>query len=144
MTEAIIQQTAVSIFRTIYPKFRLVASQNGINLHNLPSKIKTQIINQSKKEGMLKGAPDLVVYIDGGRCIHFEFKTPVGKQSPEQIEFQEAIEELGHSYYVVRSAEEMIKIVNKYLSRVVKDQAIIELMEEELNYEDDYIRYINL
>ena len=44
-----------------------------------------------------------------------EFKTPVGKQSDEQIEFQRQAEQAGNKYVVVRSVKEAIDTLKWYL-----------------------------
>ena len=63
-----------------------------------------------------KGSADILVwtqegYVDCCRCIALECKSATGKQSPAQKEWQEKFEKLGGEYYIVRSVEEVMKIV---------------------------------
>ena len=45
------------------------------------------------------------------RAIALEVKSSIGKISPAQKEWQEKFEKLGGEYYIVRSVEEVMKIV---------------------------------
>lgn len=38
----------------------------------------------------------------------FEIKSPTGKQSPEQVSFQQHVESLGHTYLLVRDVQQVI------------------------------------
>ena len=74
-----------------------------------------------------KGSPDFLVWIsklksfpDGNfhsqlisylRSIALEAKSDIGKQSIDQIEWQADFERLGGEYYIIRSIEELIKII---------------------------------
>jgi deoxycytidylate deaminase len=62
------------------------------------------------------GAPDFMVYLLDGRCVHLEVKNEKGKQSPNQLEYQAKIEKLGHRYCIVRSVDEVEILIkqNKY------------------------------
>ena len=58
------------------------------------------------------GESDLTVFCKGGRTIFLEVKTPTGRQSKAQKHFEEyIIKNLGYEYYVVRSVEDALKIV---------------------------------
>jgi len=46
------------------------------------------------------------------RAIALEIKSSTGKISPAQKEWQEKFEKLGGEYYIVRSVEEVVEIVN--------------------------------
>ena len=56
------------------------------------------------------GSPDICVIKDG-QFIGIEIKTPKGKQSDTQKEFQGRLELAGGKYYIVRSLEEVTKIL---------------------------------
>ena len=58
-SESILQQTCVSMIRTLYPDLVLNLSLNGISLNGLSSLQKAQIIAQAKREGMETGIQDL-------------------------------------------------------------------------------------
>lgn len=56
-----------------------------------------------------RGLPDIIV-VAGGLFYALEVKTPVGRQSPEQKEFEALVKKHGGKYHVVRSLEEVIAI----------------------------------
>ena len=61
--------------------------------------------------GAFKGVPDRIAIKDG-RVLFLEIKKPVGwKQSDKQKEFQANIEKEKGEYYLVRSLEDIIKIL---------------------------------
>lgn len=66
-----------------------------------------------KKMGMLPGYPDLDI-IDGTRTIHVEFKTPKGRQSPQQKHVQEMLVRMGREYIICRSYEQFIEICHEH------------------------------
>lgn len=57
------------------------------------------------------GESDLTVFCKGGRTIFLEVKTSAGRQSKLQKHFEEYIKSLGYEYYVVRSVEDALEIV---------------------------------
>ena len=74
---------------------------------------------RAKDEGMIAGAADailLVQRVDCG-CLCIEFKTDVGRQSPEQKKWQAAAEQAGNRYCIVRGIEEFMKAINDYLNQ---------------------------
>ena len=67
-----------------------------------------------KTLGLKSGAPDLLVF-GAQRLVCFEVKSLTGVQSPSQINFQKRLEELGYIYAVVRSVEDVQKVLDKIL-----------------------------
>lgn len=64
------------------------------------------------RTGVMSGVADL--YINHkGRHFWVEMKTPTGKQSPKQIEFEEKAKKCGVDYYVIRSLDEFKQLINK-------------------------------
>ncbi len=61
--------------------------------------------------GMLPGVSDLVVVLPG-KVVFLELKTLTGKQSDRQVKFEARVKSLGHSYAVVRSLDEALKVVH--------------------------------
>lgn len=59
--------------------------------------------------GFKKGVSDLVILLEQGKSLYVEIKTPQGKQSPDQIDFQARIENLGHTYLLWRSLDDCMK-----------------------------------
>lgn len=62
----------------------------------------------------MPGSPDLIIFVKGGRNIQVELKSSTGKQSPDQIIWEKTATNLGHNYYIVRSVEELAKILSYY------------------------------
>jgi hypothetical protein len=73
-----------------------------------------------------KGSPDFLVWLPYNnemecgfipmckwmRGLALEAKSDIGKQSIDQIEWQADFEKLGGEYYIIRSIEELIKIIS--------------------------------
>lgn len=82
-----------------------------------------RIDRPNKKSSFLKfgkkGSPDFLVwqrcddFFDGDylKTLFIEVKTDVGVQSDEQRKFQQKVEKLGGNYYVVRSLDDVKKII---------------------------------
>ena len=60
--------------------------------------------------GAYKGIPDIIA-IKNNRVLFLEIKRPSGKQSEHQKVFQENIEGQGGEYYIVKSLDDLIKII---------------------------------
>jgi hypothetical protein len=56
------------------------------------------------------GTADMFLILKGS-LIFLELKTETGKQSPEQKEFEAQVTWHGAEYYVIRSLDELIKLV---------------------------------
>lgn len=71
-----------------------------------------------KEEGMVPGVSDMILLrpnsLHGYLCI--ENKTEKGKQSPEQLLFQQSVEQNGGKYVIARSLDEFIKYIEQYLN----------------------------
>jgi len=57
------------------------------------------------------GVPDVVVCLPGGRFCGFEVKTETGRQSQAQKRAEKDIQWAGGEYYVVRSVDDVRKVV---------------------------------
>jgi len=61
--------------------------------------------------GLPEGFPDLLVLYNG--TVYFaEVKTPTGKQRPDQINFMNILRERGFIYEVVRSVDDVKRMLN--------------------------------
>lgn len=63
----------------------------------------------------LKGEPDISGCLDG-RWVGIEVKTATGKQSPDQVKFQKAIEPRGGIYIVARSPDDAVEQIEAALA----------------------------
>ena len=82
-----------------------------------------------KAEGAVAGVADLLLLLPNRKHpgLAIEMKTAKGRQSPEQKAWQEAIEEAGYKYAVVRSLDEFIDVVINYIDEIAGN--ILETME---------------
>lgn len=107
-----IQVGCINWFRYQYPYLSkvLFAIPNG----SLRDKITAKNL---KDEGVTSGVADLILLKGnkhyGGLCI--EMKTPQGKQSPAQKDWQEEAEKNGNKYVICRSIEDFMKEIKNYL-----------------------------
>lgn len=78
--------------------------------HHIPRGLIFSIPNEGKPElirtGLLPGASDLIVILPFGGIFFVEVKTPTGKQSDKQKNFESRIKKLGYEYILVRSLED--------------------------------------
>lgn len=55
----------------------------------------------------IRGVPDIIGILPGGRFLGVECKSDKGKQSPEQVEFQKKVEKLGGLYVLARAVTDL-------------------------------------
>jgi len=92
---------------------RIVASANGAVLAGTPKQRAMQM-NSLKASGLCVGFPDITVYGGGRRIGHIEVKLEGEPQGPKQIECQEWLEAMGHSYAVCRSIMDVDETLAKW------------------------------
>ncbi len=116
--EAKLQASCVRWFRMQYPKYRklLFSSLNGVVLKGTPEQ-RARTWNRLKEEGAVTGVADLFLSVPSGDLagLYIETKTPRGKQSQAQKEFEAAVLEAGYGYAMPRDFEEFSNIVKNYL-----------------------------
>lgn len=59
-----------------------------------------------------RGVPDLIL-VKNGQFIGLEVKTPTNRQTLEQVDFQYDLEKNGGKYFVVRSIEDVEKVLQE-------------------------------
>ena len=57
------------------------------------------------------GAPDIVIFLPGGRPVAVEVKASKGRLSPAQEEWRDALTKIGVVYVVARSVEDVERVV---------------------------------
>lgn len=81
----------------------------------LPQKYVDQAIalalKKARNTGFLPGVSDTIIVAPNGVTLYIEFKTKIGRQSDEQIEFERRVSMLGHRYYLCRSLIEFQSII---------------------------------
>ena len=109
-----IQCAIVKWFYYAYPQYRggcMFAVPNGGHRN-------IQTARLLKAEGVTSGVSDLLLLVPKreyhGLCI--EVKTPVGRQSENQKNWQRIIEAQGYRYEIVRSLDEFAELVRWYLN----------------------------
>ena len=88
-------------------------------LHHSPNGGHRNVMEAAKfkQMGVRAGYPDLTLLVPrkGFHALFIEMKTPKGKQSEHQREYQKELEEQGYKYIICRSVEEFIKQVDDYM-----------------------------
>lgn len=127
-SESLIQSTTVSMLNLLYPEFVLNLSLNGISLAGLNPQQRAQLIRQAKLEGMEPGVQDLSIYLPDSIVLNLEFKTNVGKQSPDQVLIQSKLTKLGHNYHLVRTPYEVFDLIAQYTEPSYRNFALRNLV----------------
>ena len=73
-------------------------------------KASPQTMGRLISAGLRSGVSDLILWI-GPLTIYMEVKTPTGKQSESQKRFQKRCEETGRIYVIVRSVDDVEKVL---------------------------------
>ena len=68
-----------------------------------------------KAMGLRSGVSDMVL-IFPGQVVFVEVKDENGKQSDNQRRFQDKVNELGFDYFLVKSVEDVQKVVDKFIN----------------------------
>lgn len=113
--EQILQIECVAEFNKKYP------TQEGclyMNYNNPPNGFIGEIL---RRAGLSRGVADLSYMLGGGRIVYIEMKYGKNKQSPAQKEFEARVVALGFPYYVARTLEEFMQIIEKYNSENLQE-----------------------
>lgn len=107
-----LQAACVRWYRLQYPKMKH-------NLFAVPNGSKRDVIigAKLKEEGVLAGVADLIL-LKSNRfygALLIEMKTPEGRQSDTQKEWQQKITNDGFKYVIVRSLEDFQREVKQFL-----------------------------
>lgn len=105
MTEIQIQSLAFKKLWNNRPELRGRVFAINQNSHN---RIKGSM---NKSLGVLPGVSDMA-YLVNGSVIWIEWKTPDGRQSPDQKAFEQLVSRLGMRYVIVRSEVEFLEVIN--------------------------------
>lgn len=114
LTESQIQKQCVEWFRKTYPGIEplFFAVPNGGARNAWTAKI-------MRDEGVRAGVADLILQIPMGgyASLAIEMKTPVGRQSQSQKEYERLAKRMRNKYVVCRSLEEFQKAVKEYIEK---------------------------
>jgi len=110
--ESKLQRACVTWFRLQY---RDIAN----NLNSIPNGYRTTPLQAkiAKLEGLTSGAPDLFLFVPNKHYhgLAIEMKTPKGRQSENQKEWQWCVEKVGYKYVICRSIEDFQQTIQDYL-----------------------------
>lgn len=127
--ESKLQQQCVAWFRAQYPQYAMLLTHvaNEGNGNRVTGAI-------HKAEGTVEGVPDLLLFMPAEYKEHskglnmtmihhyyalgIELKTPKGKQSQSQKDYQKMFETASYRYEVVRSFDTFRNVVNEYIGNV--------------------------
>jgi hypothetical protein len=118
--EAKIQSECVRWLWNEHPETRMLyfCVPNELSTSSYMDK-QAQLREGSKRRtmGCVSGVSDTILMIpsDGYHAACIEFKTPIGRQSDTQKEFQAKVEEKGYKYTLIRSVDDFKNFINKYL-----------------------------
>lgn len=116
--ESTLQMHCVTWFRNQYrKKYRLLfAIPNGAFLQG-DARQRAMRWAMLEREGANKGTADLLLSIPRGKYhgLYIEMKTLVGRQTPDQKEFEQAVLAEGYGYVMPRTLEEFQRVVKSYL-----------------------------
>lgn len=108
MSEAQIQAACVTWLWNTYPQTRgLFFAVNNNSEHV------ARAMNR-KAVGLVAGVSD-TIFLWRGKALLIEFKTPAGRQSEKQKEWQAKAEAAGFRYYIVRSLEEFQALIKEII-----------------------------
>ena len=106
--ESSLQTQCVKWFRYQYPHLVIYAVPNGGSRN-------VREAQRLKSEGVLAGVADLTILLPQGKSLYIEMKVKGNRQTPNQKEFQQKAEALGHKYYVCYSFDDFEKVVKQEL-----------------------------
>ena len=97
-------------------KFLLPYRKAGkLDFFSVPNEAAANPVRQGQliAMGLRPGVSDLVLMFPGGRTVFVEVKNETGIQSPAQRAFEQKCHELGFKYVLVRSVEDVKRLLEK-------------------------------
>lgn len=96
----------------------LIAIPNGARLGGKDRIARAKNWQRLEREGAVKGAADLFLAIPSGDLpgLFIEMKTPRGKQSQSQMEFERSVLKQGYGYAMPRTHREFEAVIERYLT----------------------------
>ena len=98
-----LQQACVKWFRLQYPHYLCFSCPNEATYRN-----KQYFANL----GALAGVSDLICVLPN-KILFIELKSKTGRQSVEQKQFMERVEDLGFEYHLIRDIDSFIELINE-------------------------------
>jgi len=118
MKESTIQQQICEYLSIRGVFFFAIQNENlmmMIKMFKVPDRTGYALISHAKKMGMVPGMPDLCVLLPHEpRPIFLEVKNETGKVSAQQLRIGVSLGRVGNHVHVVRSVEDVEKVLKKY------------------------------
>lgn len=112
-----LQVACVNWFNLQYPMLRgcLIAVPNGGRRDPVTGA-------RLKAEGATAGVSDLILFHRGkdSGALLIEMKTPTGRQSQGQKQWQQKMQSQGYQYVVCRSLDDFMRVVTSYIRESIK------------------------
>ena len=115
------------MIRKLYPELLINLSLSGIKLNGTYIE-NAKTMKALVPQGFEKGLPDLSIYLPDSIVLNLEFKTNIGKQSPEQVLIQSKLTKLGHNYHLVRTPYEVFDLITQYTELTYRVQCMSEIV----------------
>lgn len=111
--ESKLQKACVKWFQLQYPRYKRLL----FHVPNGGYRTATTARNM-KLEGVVAGVADLILLVPSRTChgLCIEMKTPKGRQTPRQKQWQEAVKAMGYRYEIARSIEEFMNIIDYHFN----------------------------
>jgi len=109
--------TEAALKRAVVPALKLAVGKRGRVLRmNAGNTLIVGKDGQKRRiQGVEPGTPDLLVLLDGGRCVWIELKGPKGRMELSQVAWHTAARALGHRVVVARTIGEAVEPVRAEL-----------------------------
>lgn len=127
--ESKLQQECFAKFKMFYPKYTYIYKDEKGKYHtgcllvkNCNEGNKSDVKRMIEyKEGLQPGLADMSLKIKspifGYIGLEIEFKSKIGSLSKAQATYKTACEAQGYNYVIIRSVEEFLKEIKKYLEK---------------------------
>ena len=117
--ESNIQKAVFKWYCLQYPKYKrsFQSSLNGIFIPGTP-KIRAQIVNSMKSQGMCVGQSDIFIALPrhGFHGKYIELKTLKGRPTKEQLEFGDDMVDQGYAFEIVKGLDACRSAISSYMS----------------------------
>lgn len=103
-----------------HPETRMLyfATFNESSVRYMSKKEQEIMGAQRNARGLVAGVADSLLLLPRGKyagaCV--EFKTPIGRQSEKQVEWQRRVESVGYYYTIVRTLDDFKQTMEWYLN----------------------------
>ncbi len=119
--EAVLQAKCVQWLWNEHPETRgLYIAIPNENSRSVYETKKQQLVSGAMRKavGVMAGAADTALFFPRGgyNAAFIEFKTPIGRQSSVQYEWQQKVERAGYYYTIVRTLDEFKEKMDWYLT----------------------------